>query len=367
MKASLPEAERITVKEIARLAGVSIGTVDRALHDRGGVSTETKERIDSIVASFGYEPNVLARQLSLNKASVLRVVLPRSDQDSGYWGLCLEGIRKAERVLSPYGVRLRVDEFDRYDAEAYRALLSDIVAEPCDGMLVAPVLPDELWPVLKALEGGRGGRPIPYAFFDGDIEGASPVAAVAQDAFKGGYLAGRLMSLLASPEGSLVALSAHAGDRHIKRRIEGFRAYFESSPRSIETVECASLEEPKARDRFLEPLFRMRSGIAGVLVANSSGHLVGNWLAARGAKASISIVSWDAVPANLRALGDGAIDGLISQRPAEQAREGLERLFRAVLRGSAARDELSANIPIGIILKENIPVGDSYEGEKEFQ
>ncbi|HEX7507787.1 MAG TPA: LacI family DNA-binding transcriptional regulator, partial [Polyangia bacterium] len=38
------ETTRATVKEIARLAGVSIGTVDRVLHDRGGVSADTKHR-----------------------------------------------------------------------------------------------------------------------------------------------------------------------------------------------------------------------------------------------------------------------------------------------------------------------------------
>ena len=55
------ETDRITVKEVARLAGVSIGTVDRVLHDRGGVSAETKSRIDEIITSLGYEPNLIAR------------------------------------------------------------------------------------------------------------------------------------------------------------------------------------------------------------------------------------------------------------------------------------------------------------------
>lgn len=358
------ETERITVKEIARLAGVSIGTVDRVLHDRAGVSPETKERIDAIIASLGYEPNILARQLSLNKDYVFRVVLPRADQDSGYWKLCLEGIRKAEAALAPYRARLRVDEFDRYDGSAYRALLEDVAADPCDGLLVAPVLPDDLSLTLGRLDGK-----VPYAFFDGEIEGASPVASIAQDPFKGGYLAGRLMSLLAPSGGPLVALSAHAGDRHIRQRIEGFRAYFRDAAeaRSVEVVECLGLEEPGARDAFLGSLFRETPGISGVLVANSSGHLVGDWLVARGAKPGCALVSWDAVPANLRALREGAVDCLLSQRPAEQAREGLERLFRAVLRGAQAPaggglGEGSPEIPIEIYFKENVPA-DPEAGE----
>jgi len=66
------EAPRATVKEIARLAGVSIGTVDRVLHDRGEVSAATKAKIHTIIAALGYEPNMLARQLARNKVYTFR-------------------------------------------------------------------------------------------------------------------------------------------------------------------------------------------------------------------------------------------------------------------------------------------------------
>ena len=65
---------------------------------------------------------------------------------------------------------------------------------------------------------------LPYAFFDGTVEGAEPLAVIGQDAFAGGYLAGRTLSLLAGcAPGPFVALNAHAEDRHIKLRIEGVR------------------------------------------------------------------------------------------------------------------------------------------------
>jgi LacI family transcriptional regulator len=113
------------------------------------------------------------------------------------------------------------------------------------------------------------------------------------------------------------------------------------------------------RDDFLEELFRARGGLAGILVANSSGHLVGDWLAERGAKGECAVLSWDLVPANVRALREGKIDCVLSQRPAEQAREGLERLFRAVVRGEAA--SAPAPIPLEVYFKENIPVGGSSD------
>jgi len=360
--------QRITVKEIARLAGVSIGTVDRVLHERAGVSAETRERVVEIVSSFGYEPNLMARNLSLNKSYAFRAVLPRADQDSGYWALCRAGLRRAERDLGPYGTRLRVDEFDRYDRSAYRSLLEDIIADPGDGLLIAPVLPEELLPALRRLRADADGRPVPYVFFDCDAEGAKPVAAIGQDAYRAGFLAGRMMSLLAREPGPLVALSAHAGDRHIRKRIEGFEEFFHQAsargaPRGVMVAECPELETAEDCDRVLGRIFRASDEVAGILVANSSGHVAGEWLAVRGAKDGCAVVSWDLVPDNARALREGKIDCVVSQRPAEQAREGLVRLFNAVVRGEP--DAAPASIPLEIYFKENIPADCGRSGDEE--
>lgn len=362
--------EKTTVKEIARLAGVSIGTVDRVLHDRGSVSAKTQARIREIISSLGYEPDVLARQLSLKKNFAFRVIMPRSDQDSGYWALCLQGIRRAELDLARYRCVVRVDEFDRYDEASYRELLERVVEDPCDGLLIAPAMPEILCEALTRLgdtdkgeraEGDGLACPTPYVFFDGSLECASPLAVVAQDPFRGGYLAGRVMSMLSPGSGRLVALSAHAEDRHIAKRIDGFRSFFKDHgmSRRIDAVDCPGLDGTSAKEGTLERIFGEAEDIAGILVANSSGHLVGDWLAAKGLKRELSLVSWDAVPDNVRALGDGSIDCLVSQRPAEQAREALELLFHAVVLGEGALESRRpAEIPLELFFKENIPQGD---------
>ena len=50
---------KITTTQLARICGVSQGTVDRALHDRGGISPETKEKILSVAREYDYVPNVI--------------------------------------------------------------------------------------------------------------------------------------------------------------------------------------------------------------------------------------------------------------------------------------------------------------------
>jgi LacI family transcriptional regulator len=343
-------SSRTTVKEIARLTGVSIGTVDRVLHDRSGVAETTKQRVKDAIKSLGYEPDILARQLSLNRDYVIRVLIPRRDQDSGYWDLCLSGIRKAQEGLIPYRVRIIVSEFDRYDYGGYRALLDSVLADPGDGLFMAPVFSKAISDFIVKLDGR-----VPYAFFDGVVENVDPVVSIRQDPFRAGYLAGKILSLVAPREGPLVAINTHEEDAHIAVRISGFSAYFSEhkGKRAISTQSCPEIEQGENCSTFLEKLFREAPETAGILVANASGHVIAEWLAKNGKKKACALVCWDLVPANERALRTETLDGVISQRPFDQVQKGIECLYKVVAGGEPG--ERAIDMPLEVYFKENLP------------
>ena len=134
-----PKDSLMTVKKIAELAGVSIGTVDRVLHNRGRVSTETRTKIQTIIESSGFTPNPIARSLRLNKPYRFCAILPRKDEDSGYWGLANQGIREAADELVHFGVQTSILEFDRYDSVSFRSTLATARKDQPDGLLLPPV------------------------------------------------------------------------------------------------------------------------------------------------------------------------------------------------------------------------------------
>ncbi|MBQ8144760.1 MAG: LacI family DNA-binding transcriptional regulator, partial [Butyricicoccus sp.] len=68
--------KRVTIKDIAKIAGVSYATVSRALSDSPEISAETRARIKEICAREGYRVNTLARSLISNKTNVLGLVVP---------------------------------------------------------------------------------------------------------------------------------------------------------------------------------------------------------------------------------------------------------------------------------------------------
>ncbi len=68
--------QRVTIKDIARLAGVSLTTVSRALNGSDGISEETRERVLRLCREQGYRTNLLARSLSSSRTHVLGLILP---------------------------------------------------------------------------------------------------------------------------------------------------------------------------------------------------------------------------------------------------------------------------------------------------
>lgn len=97
--------KRVTIRDVARAAGVSTQTVSRVMNDRSDVSFETRERIRAIIAELGYSPNALARSLIQGHSNTLGVV----GYGLSYYGpsRVLTGIERRANELG-YSVMLRL-------------------------------------------------------------------------------------------------------------------------------------------------------------------------------------------------------------------------------------------------------------------
>lgn len=68
-------AKKLTIKEIAKLSGISVSTVSRAINNHYDISPETKRRVQEIIDQYGYVPNNSARNLKLNDARNIAVLV----------------------------------------------------------------------------------------------------------------------------------------------------------------------------------------------------------------------------------------------------------------------------------------------------
>jgi LacI family transcriptional regulator len=340
----------MTVKEIAELAGVSTGTVDRVLYNRGRVAAETKARIEAIIEQYQFTPNPIARRLKRNRAYRFCAFLPRQDQDAGYWGQVLEGIQAGDKVIAPFGVETMIFEYDRYNVGEFNNTAEALLKANPDGIILSPIMPEKT----KAVISTSQEKEIPYVFFDADLPETKPLCTIGQDSFRGGYLAGRLMHLfLGTITKTIAVLDTHGEDYHITRRRDGFLRYAQEQGFSTVVQDYLDYKGTEISVDEISVFLRKNPGLAGVFITNCMAHRLAEAIKKQGEKPPPLIVGYDLSPKNRELLRQGDIYAIIAQRPEEQGREALLYLYRSIVLGQSIPSRIE--IPLDMYIKENIP------------
>jgi len=121
----------ISSLQLAKLCGVSQGTVDRALHDRPGIGAATKARILAVAAEHGYTPNPVARELMSGRSALLGVIVPAVNSV-----FFMDLVNEVKRACDPVGLRPLITPVA--DAEEFLAVLGEFAARRFRGAIVVP-------------------------------------------------------------------------------------------------------------------------------------------------------------------------------------------------------------------------------------
>ena len=106
--------ERVRIKDIAKMADVSVGTVDRVIHGRSGVSESSRKRVEEILKQLDYQPNMYASALASNKKYAFACLLPLHEKGE-YWTDVETGIHNAVETYSDFNVAVHLSYYDPYD------------------------------------------------------------------------------------------------------------------------------------------------------------------------------------------------------------------------------------------------------------
>ena len=342
---------KVRIKDIAEIANVSIGTVDRVIHNRGEVSPATRERIQKLLMEFNYKPDIAARSLALKRNIHLAVLMPRVVKDHTFWELPQKGIRRALNAMDHDQVTLHHFYFDQMNRDEFLRVVKHFPFDTVEGVLFAPVFKEESYAFLAHCDS----RDIPVVLFNSFLEAPSVKSYVGQDAYQSGYVAAKLMDFGLKRGGDLAIVNMSARKdhyAHIIDREKGFRAYFSGRPEN--RIHLASINLNGADNQMmkaeLEELCVSRD-IAGLFVTNSRVYQVARFLEESG-RDGVRLVGYDLLEENIRLMKRGRIDFLLSQKPEEQAFQGLNSLYNLVV----FNREPSAKqwIPIDILTSENL-------------
>src|SRR5436190_12452827 len=126
-------AASVTIRDVARQAGVSAMTVSRVINSSPSVSSATRSRVEYAIAELGYVPSRLARGLSAQRTGTLALIVP--DVANPFFTLIVRG---SEDVARRAGYRLLL--FDtRADLDVERDVIESLIAHRVEGILIAPV------------------------------------------------------------------------------------------------------------------------------------------------------------------------------------------------------------------------------------
>ena len=341
---------RAKITDIARLANVSTGTVDRVIHNRGEVSEKTRVRVEKILRDLNYQPDILARTLASKRAWTFSVLMPVSANGNDFWSAPLKGIEKALSEVGPFGVNIRFYLFNQFERESFAAKAFDLLSDNPDAVLFAPVFAEDSLKFIN--ECAR--KNIHLTLFNSYIENAREIPYIGQDSYQSGTVAARLLSYGMNQPGDIliINLASHMHHNHIINREKGFRNFFISEPGkyiTLHTIDSNHASDETINNKLNEAFATL--DVKGIFVTNSRVYKVAEFVE-KIQMAQIKLIGFDLLPVNIEYLQKGVIDFLISQRPEEQTYKGIMRIFNELIINKPT--DRHTFMPVDIITKENI-------------
>lgn len=335
--------QRSRMKDVARIAGVSLGTVDRVLHHRGRVARETAQRVREAAATLRFSPNEAASRLSRAQVHVVAAVLPLVEQDGGYWRQVVRGIERGQSELASHYLDVEYLHYDRFDAGSLERLIPRLIHQEPAGIILAPTIPEPSRNLMARVPDHA------VVLIDGDLPGTAPLTVIAQDSLESGVLAAKLLDL-AAPRRRFLSITVGPDDHHLRVRRQGFVQYF--AHRGNEPPERLDHHQILTESHWdeLVHLFESSHPPEGIFITNAAAHQVVDHLP-QGYHPRIA--GYDLIPENIRCLQDGSIMAVVNQQPENQGYQALYAIHRQRILHEPPADRI--RIPIDLIVRENLP------------
>ncbi|MDR0825472.1 MAG: LacI family DNA-binding transcriptional regulator [Prevotella sp.] len=351
----------IRIIDIARMAGVSTGTVDRVLHSRGRVSEEKSAKVEKVLKEINYEPNMVARFLASNKSYKFAVLAP-TYSSGDYWKLVCEGIDKATDELKKFNISTEYFLFNQYDRLSFVNAVNAFKEKDFDGVLVATLFGDYVINLSNELND----RQIPYIYIDSSISGQKDLSYFGGDSYGTGHIAAKLLLGKIGVEADIVM--AHIRFKYneisvqMKTRERGFMEYLNSHNYTgkIHHIEVNPDDYRKSLNE-LENIIERSPGLVGGIVLNSRIYELVTLLDKLDVnlQKKIKLIGHDAIEKNIKGLKEGKISFILSQRPDLQGYDAIKAMGNYLL-----FKQLPPKVnymPIDILIEENVDYYNNYK------
>lgn len=327
----------VTIRQIAAAAGVSRGTVDRALNHRYGIKPEVAARIVRIADELGYRPNRAAKVLAGHQYARRIIAVLLVTGKNPFYTRILEGIRDALAEYADFGIDHRIDIMEQYDVARQLALLDELQRAPVSAVVMTPIQSARIAAKIDELEAAG----IRVITINSDILGCARTAYVGcRHTRSGSVMAGVAGMIAAGREMKIGMMEGAAQNLALIRRKEGF---LHTLSRDFPHLQVCATARNEDNDTLCAQATRAmlaahpQLDLICVLGAGISGAIQA--LKEAGAVGKIRLLVYDLIDEVKMALHDDIVAATILQEPYRQGYEGIALAGKYLAFGEAPAHE----------------------------
>jgi LacI family transcriptional regulator len=335
-----------SIKGIAQALGISIGTVDRALHGRSRISPETRDRVLKKAEQLGYRPNEVARSLKLNRNLRIGVYSPR--HIASFFDALRDGVRAAASAVSNVNVELVFRTFSRLDEGDVELLTAD-ANQAFDGILITPGNPVHTEFIIRKL--ARKG--IPIVCVADDSPRSERLACVTTDAHTSGAIAAELFARVIHETGQIATITGTLAILDHAEKVSGFAVSLAAlAPGLISLPPIESHGKPREAYIQTKKLLMRNALPLGIYVSTANSLSVLRALEERNLLGKVQVITTDLFPELIPYIQSGKVLATIYQRPFTQGKTALELLVSYLADGLAPKT--ITRLAPHIVLRSNL-------------
>lgn len=317
-----------TIQQIAELAGVSRGTVDRALNHRGRVNAEVAQRIEQIADEMGYitrqQKKAEEQHTTLQFSYRKRIGVVTQLSQSSFMIRVRRGIEDVSKKLARQGIEVILKESATVDGEEQVRLIEELSKEKIDGLAIMPVDCDQVRACLNRLIQENG---IPVVTFNTDIVGVDRLCFVGLDNRRSGRAAAGLLAMLMRGRGKVLGITGSFSNSAGSQRMDGFVEELKHSYPQMELMGVqSSFDKTEEVELIVRHAIDAFPDLGGILVVSGGQAGVKYAFEALGMEARPYVILYDLTPKNKGYLEENIVDFVIDQDGYTQGYRGVSLL-----------------------------------------
>lgn len=350
--------KKMTIRDVAQAAGVSISTVHQALNDKPGVSEATREHIRMIADNLGYRPNKMASGLK-RRTQHIAVLLPNEEgRNRFYYPPLWQGVRDYLKNSEDLNVECQefsfpneIDPFSSRAVEQVRALLAE---DKLDGLLTVGHLEGltrQEWQHVH----DSGVAVVQVGFSNPQI---APLCSVQPNYEVIGRTMAELIFSHIPSFGSVVLCAGNPKWEQHARIVQGFEDYMqENGAQNRIYLDHSCYTSPEAQAAILHLLEKPDIAACGSVLSQGSVMLTQALLQC-GKAGRVFAVGSDVFDENMNALREKILNNVMQKNPYAQGYLGIKTLVEYLVQGKAP-EQHTIYVGSEVVFRSNAVMYDS--------